>query len=162
MASIFNSMMIAGLTTGIAGLALAQAPTAAPPKPFVAPGTPGSPIDGTLFHAQVLMSAQGFSPGVIDGKAGQSFKLALRSFQEARDLPVNGNLDPATRAALLSADRPSTVTVRLGPDDVRSQYVMPLPKDPEKQAELSSSWATATCSRKSPSATTPRLTRSWH
>ena len=136
MASIFKSMMMAGLATGIAGLALAQTPTAAPAKPFVSPGTPGSPIDGTLFHAQVLMSAQGFSPGVIDGKAGQSFKLALRSFQEARGLPVNGNLDPATRAALASANRQSTVMVRLGPDDVRSQYVMPFPKDPEKQAEL--------------------------
>jgi len=135
-ASIFKSMLMAGLATGIAGLALAQTPPAAPAKPFVSPGTPGSPIDGTLFHAQVLMSAQGFSPGVIDGKAGQSFKLALRSFQEARGLPVNGNLDPATRTALLTANRPSTVTVQLGPDDVRSQYVMPLPEDPEKQAEL--------------------------
>lgn len=136
MTSMFKSMMMAGLATGIAGLAVAQTPTTAPAKAFVAPGTPGSPIDGALFHAQVLMSAQGFSPGVIDGKAGQSFKLALRSFQEARGLPVNGNLDPATRAALLSVNRPSTVTVRLGPDDVRSQYVMPFPKDPEKQAKL--------------------------
>ena len=136
MASIFKSMLMAGLATGIAGLALAQAPTAAPVKPFVAPGTPGSPIDGTLFHAQVLMSAQGFSPGVIDGKAGRSFKLALRSFQESRDLPVTGKLDPATRASLLTANRPSTVTVRLGADDLRSQYVMPFPKNPEQQAEL--------------------------
>ncbi|WP_309603058.1 L,D-transpeptidase family protein [Sphingomonas sp.] len=89
-----------------------------------------------MFHAQVLMSAQGFSPGVIDGKAGESFKLALRSFQEARGLPVNGKLDVATRAALMTADRPSTVMIRLGPDDIRSQYVMPMPKDPELQAEL--------------------------
>src|SRR5215207_700019 len=51
---------------------------------WVPPGTPGSPIDGTLFHAQVLMSAHGFSPGVIDGKKGESFRLALRSFQESR------------------------------------------------------------------------------
>ncbi|MEO5577765.1 MAG: L,D-transpeptidase family protein [Sphingomicrobium sp.] len=130
-------MMMAGVAVGCAGLAVAQAPVAAPAKkPFVAPGAPGSTINGALFHAQVLMSAQGFSPGVIDGKAGQSFKLALRSFQEARGLPVNGVLDGPTRAALMSANRSSTVTVRLGPDDVRSQYVMPLPKDPEKQAEL--------------------------
>ena len=138
MASILKSILVAGLMVGGAGLALAQAPVgkADASVPFVQPGTPGSPIDGAMFHAQVLMSAQGFSPGVIDGKAGESFKLALRSFQEARGLPLNGKLDAATRAALMTANRPSTVMVRLGPDDVRSQYVMPLPKDPEKQAEL--------------------------
>ncbi|HEV2043804.1 MAG TPA: L,D-transpeptidase family protein [Sphingomicrobium sp.] len=138
MASTFKKLMISGLAAGSAGLALAQTPVAAPvaAKPFVAPGTPGSPIDGAMFHAQILMSAQGFSPGVIDGKAGQSFKLALRSFQEARGLTVNGKLDGPTRAALMSANRPSTVMVRLGPDDIRSQYVMPFPKDPEEQAKL--------------------------
>jgi len=103
---------------------------------WVAPGTPGSEIDGTLFHAQVLMSAHGFSPGVIDGKKGESFRLALRSFQESRGLKVSGELDAATRRALLEANRPSTVTVKLGPDDVRGQYVLPFPSDPEKQAEL--------------------------
>ena len=109
---------------------------AAKGEAWVPPGTPGSPIDGELFHAQVLMSAHGFSPGVIDGKEGESFKLALRSFQEARGLERTGELDPATRQALLQANRPSTVMVTLGPDDVRHQYVYPLPKDPEKQAEL--------------------------
>ena len=103
---------------------------------WVPPGTPGSEIDGTLFHAQVLMSAHGFSPGVIDGKKGESFRLALRSFQESRGLEVSGELDQPTRRALLEANRPSTVMVQLGPDDVRGQYVLPFPSDPEKQAEL--------------------------
>ena len=103
---------------------------------WVPPGTAGSPIDGELFHAQVLMSAHGFSPGVIDGKKGESFKLALESFQESRGLERTGELDNATRRALLEANRPSTVTVRLGPDDVRSRYVYPFPSDPEKQAKL--------------------------
>lgn len=138
MASTFRLSMIAALAAGAAGLAFAQTPATEPAatEPFVAPGTPGSPIDGEMFHAQILMSAQGFSPGVIDGKDGQSFKLALRSFQEARGLTVNGKLDGPTRAALMSANRPSTVMVELGPDDVRSQYVMPFPDGPEEQAEL--------------------------
>jgi hypothetical protein len=46
---------------------------------WVPPGTPGSPIDGTIFHAQVLLSAAGFSTGVIDGKEGMSFKAAIVS-----------------------------------------------------------------------------------
>ncbi|MBA3512132.1 L,D-transpeptidase family protein [Sphingomonas sp.] len=105
-------------------------------KAWAAPGTPGSPIEGEFFHAQVLMSAHGFSPGVIDGKEGESFKLALRSFQRARGLEATGKLDNETRRALLQANRPSTVMARLGPDDVGGQYVHPFPDDPEKQAEL--------------------------
>ena len=136
MASTFKILMLAGVAAGSAGLAIAQTPTAAPAKPFAAPGTKGSAIDGTLFHAQILMSAQGFSPGVIDGKEGESFKLALRSFQEGRDLQVTGKLDPTTRSALLTANRPSTVMVKLGTDDLRHNYVMPFPKDPEVQAKL--------------------------
>jgi lipoprotein-anchoring transpeptidase ErfK/SrfK len=126
------------LTAAAAGMAWAQpsGTGAATDSAWVAPGTPGSPIDGALFHAQVLMSAHGFSPGVIDGKAGESFKLALESFQESRGLDRTGKLDTATRRALLSADRPSTVMVQLGPDDVRSSYVYPFPSNPEKQAEL--------------------------
>ena len=133
--------LIGAATAAVAVAQASQQPasntTASPgEKPWVAPGTPGSPIDGTFFHAQVLMSAHGFSPGVIDGKEGESFKLALRSFQRARGLEASGELDSATRRALLQANRPSTVMVRLGPDDVRSQYVYPFPSDPEKQAEL--------------------------
>ncbi|MEO5774137.1 MAG: L,D-transpeptidase family protein [Sphingomicrobium sp.] len=142
----------AGLAT--AAVALAQAEqTPAQPSPsqqkaskpsdgsagnsnWAQPGTPGSKINGQLFHAQVLMSAHGFSPGVIDGKEGESFKLALRSFQEAKGLERTGKLDAQTKQALLQANRPSTVNVRLTQDDVRSQYVFPFPKNPERQAEL--------------------------
>ena len=46
---------------------------------------------------------------------------------------MNGKLDTPTRAALLRGARPSTVEVRLGPNDVKSTYVNPLPNDPEKQ-----------------------------
>ena len=110
------------------------APAAA--KPFVPPGSPGSEINGTNFHAQVLMSAHGFSPGVIDGKEGESFKLALRSFQEARGIQPTGKLDPRTRAMLMQANRPSTVMVKLTADDVNGQYVYPFPAKPEAQSEL--------------------------
>ncbi|MEO6582289.1 MAG: L,D-transpeptidase family protein [Sphingomicrobium sp.] len=114
----------------------AAQPASGSSKPWVAPGTPGSPIKGELFHAQVLMSAHGFSPGVIDGKEGESFKLALSSFQESRGLKTTGKLDGDTRRALIDVNRPSTVMVKLAADDVRSQYVYPFPKSPEAQAEL--------------------------
>jgi lipoprotein-anchoring transpeptidase ErfK/SrfK len=139
--------LVIGLVCGSsAALALAQnSGTASAPQPdakataeagWVPPGTPGSPINGEFFHAQVLMSVQGFSPGVIDGKEGESFKLALTSFQEARGLNRSGKLDAQTRSALMQGNRPSTVMVRLAPEDVRSDYVYPFPTNPEQQAEL--------------------------
>ena len=146
---MFKSSYVALALAGSASAAVAVAQaTQSPPagqarppgtqaqKPWVAPGTPGSPIKGELFHAQVLLSAHAFSPGVIDGKAGESFKLSLSSFQRARGLTPTGKLDNDTRRALLQANRPSTVMVRLGPDDVRGQYIYPFPENPEKQAEL--------------------------
>ena len=105
-------------------------------KSWVPPGTPGSPINRDFFHAQVLMSAHGFSPGVIDGVEGESFKLALSSFQEARGLKRTSQLDNETRRALLANYRPSTVMVRLAAADVGSRYVYPFPSNPETQAEL--------------------------
>jgi lipoprotein-anchoring transpeptidase ErfK/SrfK len=106
---------------------------------WVQPGTPGSPIDGTIFHAQVLLSVAGFSPGVIDGRDGLSFKAAVRGFQQSRGLPVTGKLDLATRRALLEGSRPSTINVKLGSADLGGNYVYPYPKRPEGQAKLE--WA---------------------
>src|SRR4029434_11197987 len=114
----------------------ASAQQTRPSKPWVAPGTPGSPINGTIFHAQVLLSAAGFSTGVIDGKEGKSFKAAVRGFQESRGLTVSGKLDEPTRRALLEQNRPSTVNVKLGSIDIGGNYVYPFPRKPEGQAKV--------------------------
>lgn len=121
----------------LAGSANAQSPK--PAKSWVPPGTPGSPIDGTIFHAQVLLSSAGFSPGVIDGKGGSSFKESVRGFQESRGLAETGQLDAATRRALLEQNRPSTVNVKLSRTDIGGNYVYPFPRKPEGQVGLK--WA---------------------
>ena len=59
-------------------------------KAWVAPGTPGSPITGELFHAQALLDSAGFSPGVIDGRKGTSLTQAIKGFQVAKGLKVSG------------------------------------------------------------------------
>lgn len=102
---------------------------------WVPPGTKGSPIDGTIFHAQVLLDAAGFPTGVIDGKKGMVFEQALRGYQQARGLRVSGDLDGATRQALLQDTRPSTRTFRLSADDVGGPFLYPFPKKPEEQAK---------------------------
>ena len=103
-------LLAASAGLAVAGHALAQQPagnSAAPakgqtaPRPWVAPGTPGSPIDGTIFHAQVLLDAAGFPSGVIDGKKGMVFAQAVKGFQQSRNLPVTGELDGATRVHAL-------------------------------------------------------------
>lgn len=105
-------------------------------KGWMPPGTPGSSIDGQLFHAQVLLDAAGFSPGAIDGRKGSSLTEAIRGFQTAHGLQVTGQLDNNIRRALLQNARPSTVMIKLGPDDVKSTYIYPLPKDPDQQYKL--------------------------
>ena len=116
-------LLIKGAASSLAAIALAagvtaQKPTNAVNQSWVPPGTPGSKIDGTIFHAQVLLGAAGFSTGVIDGKEGMSFKAAIRGFQESRGLPVTGKLDLPTRQALLQQNRPSTVRVKLDRTDI--------------------------------------------
>lgn len=120
-------------------IAVAQSsPTPSTAKPaWVAPGTPGSEIDGTTFHAQVLLNTLGFSTAVIDGKNGMVVKSAVRGFQKARGLPVTGELDGATRRALLrEGNRPSTVNVKLTAADISGDYLYPFPKKPEAQAKM--------------------------
>nr|WP_237220045.1 L,D-transpeptidase family protein [Sphingomonas arenae] len=127
-----------------AAVAMAQAP--AQPQPaqqqqqqqqrWVPPGTPGSEINGEIFHAQVLLDVAGFPTGVIDGKKGMVFQQALRGFQQARGLKVTGQLDGPTRAALLQDKRPSTRMLQLTEQDVGGPFVYPFPEDAEQQAKL--------------------------
>jgi len=125
----------------LAGLAIAQTPPSKAPAAkaepqWVAPGTKGSAIDGQVFHAQVLLSTQGFSTSVIDGKTGMVMEKAVRGFQEARGLDTTGKLDGPTSAALMTANRPSTIMVKLNREDLGGNYVYPFPKEPEDQAKL--------------------------
>ena len=141
MASILKNMLVAGLMAGGAAVAVAQQPAPTtnatmPAKPFAAPGTKGSPINGVTFHAQVLLDVAGFPAGVIDGKKGMSLAQAIKGFQKAKGLQVNGNLDGPTRNALLAQNRPSTVLVRLSPEQVAGPFINPIPKDTAEKAKL--------------------------
>lgn len=124
----------------IAGAAIAQSTASEVANTsgsgWVPPGTSGSPIDGTIFHAQVLLDQAGFSPGVIDGREGTSLEQAIRGFQKANGLTASGELDGRTRQALLRRSRPSTVMVKLTPEDVGGPFTYPLPEKPEEQAKL--------------------------
>ncbi len=55
----------------------------------------------TIMQAQVVLDRLGFSSGVIDGQQSMRLSNALHGFQEAQGLPVTGELDDATRQALV-------------------------------------------------------------
>ncbi|MBA3677781.1 MAG: murein L,D-transpeptidase [Sphingosinicella sp.] len=93
-------------------------------------------IDGTIFHAQVLLDRAGFSPGVIDGEKGISFTWAVKGFQEARGLKVSGELDQATRQALLQDRSPSVRRLRIDESDAAGPFVGTIPKKPAEQAKM--------------------------
>lgn len=94
-------------------------------------------IDRTVMHVQVILDRLGFSPGVIDGKEGESLRLALRGLQETHGLEPTGKIDQPTLHALypFRANRP-TIVAKIGQGDVAGPFINPIPKDPADQAKL--------------------------
>jgi lipoprotein-anchoring transpeptidase ErfK/SrfK len=83
---------------------------------------------------QIALDRVGFSPGIIDGKAGPKTLLATREYQRANRLPVTGQADTATAAALQidAAKALTTYTVRAEDSD----DVGPAPKTWSEKAKL--------------------------
>jgi len=73
-----------------------QAATNMPPATTVAKG-PGDPA---IADIQRALLAQGFNPGPIDGLSGPQTTAAVKAFQRAKGLQVDGLVGPITRAAL--------------------------------------------------------------
>jgi len=94
--------------------------------------------ESPALRAQVALDRLGFSPGIIDGKEGQSFTLALKGFQEARGIPVTGELDPATEQALLAVQPVSaTRLVTIPKAFARGPFYPRLPHDEAELAKFS-------------------------
>lgn len=140
---LVNGFLLGTMAIAVAGAAVAQDPEArakaAQPSDDPAAQRPmdttAERFDGSVFHAQVLLDRAGFSPGVIDGMPGISFAAALKGFQEARGMPVTGQLDNPTRAALLQDQAPSVVRLRIDESDARGPFT-PIPGEPEQQAQM--------------------------
>lgn len=109
---------------------------AAAPAPVPADG---ASVDRTTLHIQVILDKLGFTPGVLDGKGGQSLDDALTGFQTAYGLNVTGKADAATLKALSKwrAWRP-TKTLVLDAAVLAGPFTAPFPKEPEAQAALKS------------------------
>jgi lipoprotein-anchoring transpeptidase ErfK/SrfK len=121
----------------IAAPAIATAPRVPPATKGAAP--PAAGPDLAILKTQVILDHLGFSPGVMDGKAGAGLKRALSGFQKANGVVATGEVDPRTGAAL---DRyGATQPVReltLSQADLAGQFVGPIPKKEDAQAKLPS------------------------
>ena len=118
------------------------APASAAPDPLAAHDNAPAPQEvpdseaRPMMQAQVVLDRLGFTPGVVDGKAGISTSNAVAGYQEANDLAVTGKLDAATIAALAQYQAiPATRVVTI-PDDFASGPFVKMPKDPQEQAKL--------------------------
>lgn len=102
-------------------------------------GDTSTPATLPVLRTQVLLDRLGFSPGVIDGKEGQSFTLALKGFQRANDLKETGILDDATRKALERwRSEPAVMSVRSPAEFANGPFIPDFPKDEAAQAKLPS------------------------
>ena len=90
----------------------------------------------TIMQAQVVLDRLGFSSGVIDGKQSMRFTNALHGFQEAQGLPVTGELDDATRQAMVRWNTiPATRLVTI-PASWGQMVFMPIPEGAPEQAKM--------------------------
>lgn len=80
-----------------------------------------APQENAGLKAQVLLDRAHFAVGEIDGEVGSTTKSAVKFFQTARNLPVTGELDEATLAALEDG-QPILRTHTLSAEDVSGPF----------------------------------------
>jgi lipoprotein-anchoring transpeptidase ErfK/SrfK len=127
-----------------AALLAGAAPGAAAAQDIVSLSMPRS-VPDTLFNGsrsrdallvQVLLDRTAHSPGVIDGVMGGNTERAIRAWQRANDLPVDGRISPRLIRALLDAHGGDIVQrYRLTEADVSGPFVN-VPSSMEGKAEL--------------------------
>lgn len=83
---------------------------------------------------QVALERLGVSPGVIDGAIGSKTRLATREFQRLHGLPVTGDLDARTAAALGADPATAVTTYAVQPDDFNG--IGPVPEGWEAKSKL--------------------------
>ncbi len=109
--------------------------------------TPPSSPDGTvpvvpetpqpeIIRAQILLDRARFSPGIIDGFGGENTRQAVAAFEEANDLPVDGELDAQVFARLTQAAGAVLIDHVITAEDLAGPFVGPLPTSLEAMAEL--------------------------
>ncbi len=96
-------------------------------------------VDSRIVKAQILLDRARFSPGEIDGKAGENFKKALQAFEADRGLQPTGQLSEEVWQKLTATTSdPVLEKYTLSADDVRGPFVKSIPKKMEEMKDLPS------------------------
>ena len=107
----------------------------------VEPAIPATPVAQTevpaALRAQVLLERAWFSPGEIDGQWGSKSRKALAAFQETKALPMTGEPDEASLAALDADGAPVLVGYTITEDDVAGPF-LPTPSGSMAKAKMKS------------------------
>jgi lipoprotein-anchoring transpeptidase ErfK/SrfK len=104
-------------------LAGGLSPGAVNQAPFAVPPTDDARAPAVL-RAQILLDRARFSPGVIDGTAGENLRQAVAAYEEANGLPVDGEMDEQVFAKLTAADgRPVLADYVITAEDVKGPFV---------------------------------------
>ncbi len=133
--------IVAALTAPPSRPALAAAPPghARKPVPKHKPSGPPALPCGDYVSFQVLLDRAGFSPGEIDGRAGDNFTHAIVAVQRARQLPLTTEPDCDTWRALGGDTmQPALVNYTITIDDAKGPFEKQIPADMMAQAKLPS------------------------
>lgn len=118
-----------------------QPPEAAQPPKGGNVGPAGASLDEVaerMLSIQVALDRAGFSPGEIDGAAGDNTSRALRAFQERHGLAVTGEPDAATMARLGDGVNSPVQRYTITAEDAEGPFVPAIPADMMEKAQLPS------------------------
>lgn len=94
-------------------------------------------IDPALIRLQVLLDRSRFSPGVIDGLAGDNVSKAIAAYEQANGLAVDGKTDEALLQQLASEDpKPVLTRYTIREKDVAGPFLDKVPDTLEEMAKL--------------------------
>src|SRR5436190_5838636 len=97
-----------------------------------------APVVNDITAAQVMLDRLGFSSGEIDGRMGTNVHGALNAFQQAKRLPMTGELDSATWQRLNeeSGAQPPLMAYTIADADLAEAFTPDIPSDLMEQSKL--------------------------
>jgi lipoprotein-anchoring transpeptidase ErfK/SrfK len=100
----------------------------------------GAPVPETpkpeIIRAQILLDRARFSPGIIDGFGGENTRQAIAAFEEANDLPVDGELDAEVFERLTQTAASVLADHLITAQDIEGPFGGPVPTSLDAMAEL--------------------------